>query len=281
MKLFVTGGTGFVGGHFIEQALAAGHEVTAMRRPGSQPRRPLHAEPRWVDGGLDADWRSALQGQQVLVHLAAHSANPPYDDLPACLRWNVQWPIALAEQARQQGVTRFLVAGSCFEYGDGGRGGRPIRADAALAPGNAYATSKAAASVAFLGWAREHGLQLQLLRIFHVYGEGELPQRFWPALRAAALAGQDFPMSAGEQLRDFVAADDVARQLLAALDFAGAAPGRPRQAHVASGQAQTLLAFAQHWWREWQATGRLLPGSRPYRADELMALVPAPEDLLR
>jgi dTDP-6-deoxy-L-talose 4-dehydrogenase (NAD+) len=44
--------------------------------------------------------------------------------------------------------------------------------------------------------------------------------------------------------------------------------------HVASGQAQTLLAFAQHWWAAWGARGRLLPGAVPARASDVMRLVP-------
>lgn len=272
MRIFLTGGTGFIGGHVIEQALAAGHEVTALRRPGSAPRRALMAEPHWVEGDWADDWRSVLKRQDVLMHLASHSTNPPYDHLQACLQANVVAPMALAEQAREAGISHFVVAGSCFEYGPSAPD--PIPPAAPLMPNNAYATSKAAASVAFLGWAQQHSLKLQLLRVFHVYGPGELESRFWPSLRRAALSGADFPMSPGEQVRDFVSVEDVARQFLASLAFEGVRPGMPRQAHVASGQAQTLLAFAQHWWSQWRACGQLLPGRLPYRDGEVMRLVP-------
>lgn len=272
MRLFVTGGTGFIGGHFIEQALAAGHEVTALRRQGSRSRRPLQAQPHWLEGELDQDWGPQLRGQDVLVHLAAHTANPPYDTLANCLQWNVLAPMALAERALSQGVNRFVVAGSCFEYGQIELPSIPP--EAPLAPNNAYAVSKAAASHVFLGWAREHGLLLQLLRIFHVYGPGEPVGRFWPSLNRAALAGADFPMSAGEQVRDFVPVQEVARQFVSALDFTGVVHGAPSQANVGSGRAQTLLDFASHWWRLWGATGRLQPGVLPYRVGEIMRLVP-------
>ncbi len=271
MRIFVTGGTGFVGTHVLAQALAAGHQVTALRRPGSQPRLPLAQQPDWLDGGLDQDWSGALAGHDLLLHLAAHTCNPPYDTLAACLHWNVQVPLALAEQARLAGVRRFLVAGSCFEYGKVAGSGL-IPEDAPLAPNNDYATSKAVASVAFEGWARTHGLQLQLMRIFHVYGPGEPAGRFWPALRQAALEGRDFPMSAGAQVRDFVAVESVARQFVRALDMADVQPGAPRVRHVGSGQPQTLLDFARYWWAHWQAAGRLLPGALPYRAGEIMHL---------
>lgn len=274
MKIFLTGGTGFVGSHFIQQALAAGHDIVALRRPGSHPRIALASEPRWIDGALDQDLRPHLEGVEALVHLASHTANPPYDALDRCLYWNVYAPLSLARQAVECGVSRFIVAGSCFEYGRAAERVERVRTDTPLEPALSYPTSKAAASVAFLGLARELRLQLKLLRIFQVYGEGEQASRLWPSLRQAALSGADFPMSGGAQVRDFIAVEEVARQFVQALDFSDVAPGEPLVAHVASGRPQTLLEFAEYWWRHWQAGGKLLPGALPYRANEMMRLVP-------
>lgn len=275
MKLFVTGGTGFVGSHVLQQALAAGHEVCALRRPGSRPRLPLEVEPCWLDGALDADWSAALQGVDVLVHLASHTPNPPYAPLPECLYWNVFAALQLAEQARAAGVGRYVVAGSCFEYGPSADRFEQIPTSAPLRPALSYPTSKAAASLAFEGFARQHGLQLQILRIFQVYGEGEQAGRLWPSLRRAALAGEDFPMTEGAQVRDFIEVGEVARQFVQALGAVDVSPGQPRVRHVASGRPQTLREFAAFWWAFWGATGQLRPGAVPYRAGEMMRLVPA------
>lgn len=274
MKLFVTGGTGFVGTHFLRQALGAGHEIVALRRPGSQPRLPLEIEPTWIDGALDQDWSDPLRGCDVLVHLASHTPNPPYAPLDECLYWNVFAAMKLAQQAAAAGITRFLVAGSCFEYGQVPAELEYIETTTPLAPTLSYPTSKAAASIAFEGFAREHGHRVKLLRIFQVYGEGEPATRLWPSLRRAALAGEDFPMSAGDQVRDFVPVEEVAAQFVKHLDFEDVVAGVPSTHHVASGTSQTLLAFATTWWRHWGATGKLLPGKVPYRKNELFRLVP-------
>jgi nucleoside-diphosphate-sugar epimerase len=279
MKLFVTGGTGFVGSHFINAAHRAGHDIIALRRPGAQPRVPLEREPTWVEGQLDGDYREALQGCEVFVHLASHTPNPPYDTLYNCLYWNVQASIQLAEQAREQGVTRFLVAGSCFEYGRSAQRYPFIPVTAPLEPTLSYPTSKAAASVAFQGLAAQHQLSLKIYRIFQVYGEGEQANRLWPSLRTAALAGEDFPMTQGEQLRDFINVEEVAMAFVKGLDFSQTQPGEPQISHVASGQPQTLLEFAAYWWRVWGAKGRLQPGAVPYRFNEMMRLVPEVDEL--
>ena len=68
MRIAVTGGTGFVGSHFIEAALAAGHEVRALtRRP--QTDRP---NVTWIDGSLsDRDsLRRLVDECDAVVHIA-------------------------------------------------------------------------------------------------------------------------------------------------------------------------------------------------------------------
>lgn len=143
-----------------------------------------------------------------------------------------------------------------------------------MEPTGAYHASKAAATVAALGLAVELKLELVVLRPFHVFGEGEAPSRFWPSLRAAALAGRDFEMTAGEQVRDFQPVQDAAEAFLrAAVDWP-LEPGRPMLRNLGTGRPQTLAAFASAWWANFGGSGRLLLGRVPYRRDEVMRYVP-------
>ena len=275
MRLLVTGGTGFVGRHFIGAALAAGHQITALSRPGRAPADITAPAFRWLEAGLDTCPEASLAGHDVLVHLAAHTANHPYDSLEQCLLWNVTVPLRLFAAAHRAGVTRQIAAGSCFEYGRAAERHALLFPNTPLEPVGSYPISKAAASVALGGQARDLGSRLSILRIFQVYGPGEQPTRFWPLLRAAAHAGRDFPMSPGAQVRDFIPVEDVAREFVRELDRTVPA-GTPVIRHVATGQAQTLLEFAQHWWKTWGARGSLRPGAQSYRDRELMRLVSAP-----
>jgi nucleoside-diphosphate-sugar epimerase len=273
MKLFVTGGTGFVGSHFLRQALNVGHEVVAQRRPGSRTRLALAREPQWVDRPLDGDFSAELAGCKAVVHLAAHTPNPPYAALDECLYWNVLATVRLLQQAAAQEVKDVLVAGTCFEYGAAAEGQDFVHPATEVRPTLSYPISKAAATTSCLGLARNLGLRLEVLRIFQVFGEGEATTRFWPSLRAAALEGRDFPMSAGVQVRDFISVEDVARQFLTALSFDGVAPGVPHIRNVGTGKASSLLEFAQQWWATWRATGDLQPGQIALRPSEVPRLV--------
>ncbi|MDE2395198.1 MAG: NAD(P)-dependent oxidoreductase [Burkholderiales bacterium] len=279
MKIFLTGGTGFVGSRFIEQAQAAGHALVAQRRPGASARRPLERQPRWVDRALDGDFRDELAGCEALVHFAAHTPNPPYAPLDECLYWNVVASTRLLQQAAAAGIRNIVVAGSCFEYGAAADGQEFVHPATESRPSLSYPVSKAAATTSFLGLARQLGLRLQVLRIFQVYGEGEAATRFWPSLRAAALAGKDFSMSAGLQVRDFIGVDEVARQFLRTVEENAAQPGRPRLRNVGTGKGQSLLEFARHWWQEWGATGSLRPGELGLRAGESTRLVANVSDI--
>lgn len=273
MKIFLTGGTGFIGSHFLRQALAAGHEIVAQRRPGSCPRLPLSPEPVWVDRALDQDFEVELAGCDAVVHLASHTPNPPYASLDECLYWNVFATARLLQQAAAQGVQDVLVAGTCFEYGAAADGQEFVHPATEMRPSLSYPISKAACTTATLGLARHLGLRLQVLRIFQVFGEGEAAARFWPSLRTAALEGCDFAMSAGLQVRDFVPVEQVAREFLQALHFAAVEPSRPHIRNVGTGRAQSLLEFAREWWSTWGATGQLQPGQMGLRPGELPRLV--------
>lgn len=229
---------------------------------------------------LDEVSSGELRGCDVLVHLATHTGNAPYDSLANCLHWNLTAVLTLFEQARLAGIRRFVVAGSCFEYGSSGTRFDAIPTDAPLEPTNSYAASKAAASIALMQWAKQHKLSLEILRIFHVYGEGESDSRFWPSLRRAALAGEDFPMTEGEQIRDFMAVEDVARTFLNRALKHSSCTSDIEVFNLSAGIQISMRSFAERCWKQWDARGQLLFGQIPYRIGEVMRYV-AGENLFR
>src|SRR5690606_9405464 len=98
--------------------------------------------------------------------------------------------------------------------------------------------------------AAEQRARLSYLRLFSVFGEGQHESNLWPMIRNAALAGNDLPLTPGEQLRDFIAVEQVAAELLAEVENSSIALGVPRVRNIGTGQPQTVRAFAEHWWRK-------------------------------
>ena len=275
MHLFVTGATGFIGSHFVPMALSHGFGVSAMRTSAnSVPRIPWTQYPSFVTKPLDSLEKSDFAGTDAVVHLAAHSVNIPYDSLDNCMYWNVIAPLKSFIKAREAGVKRFVIAGSCFEYGMAGARYDFIPPNAPLEPIAPYAASKAAASIAFNSFAAETDSIVSIHRIFHVYGEGEHPSRLWPTLKAAAHQGIDVPMTGGMQVRDFSDVKHVAKHLMDAIGNSQINPGSTYFENVGSGIPTTIKQFAEFWWKEWRGTGKLLFGALPYRKNEAMRYVP-------
>ncbi len=275
MKIFVTGATGFLGSHVVNLSHARGYRVRAHRRSvASHPRLPLDEEPEWLIRPLDEIGPSAFEGVDVLVHLAAHTPNHPYDTFERCFYWNVLTTVKMLEAASEAGVHYWILAGSCFEYGLSALRYREIPTDAPLEPVGSYPTSKAAASVGSIGLAQSLQASLLIGRIFQMFGPGEDPSRFWPSLRKAALEGADFEMSPGDQVRDFIPVECVARWFVNAMGAAPPSRGVPQIENIGTGQPQTLRDFATSCWSHWAASGQLKIGAKPHRHQEVMRFVP-------
>jgi len=104
--------------------------------------------------------------------------------------------------------------------------------------------------------------------------DGEPPFRLWPSLKRAAETGEDYPMTKGEQIRDFISVEEVADTFVSALSFDDVEFGKPLIKNVGTGKPQSVREFSEYWWKYWNAKGKLEIGAIPYRENEVMRFVP-------
>lgn len=125
MKLFVTGGTGFLGQAVVRECLARGHGVRAMVRD-RHARLPAGAEAveaRFDPAGLEALTR-AIEGSEVILHLAGKVSRDPKDS--ADMHWiHVEATQLLLEAARRAGARRFVLASTSGTIAVSKDAGRP------------------------------------------------------------------------------------------------------------------------------------------------------------
>ncbi len=274
MKIFVSGATGFIGSHFLNTLFKNGHTAVALRRKINQPRIKLIKEPLWCTGMLTDDWSNQLKNCEAFVHLASAGVTNNMNDWDYCFDVNVKQSLALWKSAIDNGINKFLICGSCYEYGKSGEEYEYIPTNAELKPFGAYGTSKAVASLSALGLARTFDVKLVVARLFHTYGAGEAKTRFWPSLLKASSDNVDFNMSKGEQIRDFTPVEEVSKKLFDLVISLSESPSGGTIKNIGTGKPISLLEFATEEWSKRKSKGKLIPGALPYRKQEIMRYVP-------
>jgi nucleoside-diphosphate-sugar epimerase len=186
MKLAMTGGTGFVGTHLIDVALAAGHEVKALTRREQRERDGVD----WVLGDLSS--RDALEwlvdGADAVIHVAGTITAP---NAAGFEKGNVEGTLAMLAAATAGGVQRFVHVSSL----------------AAREPRlSLYGASKAKAEEL----VHSSGLDWVIVRPPAVYGPGD--KETLELFRMAKLGLMLMPPKGRVSV---IHADDLARLLLA------------------------------------------------------------------
>jgi len=253
----------------MQRLVESGAHICAGVAPGEGPERVagLPAPDRRLTFDLrDVEAVQAAVAEtspQIVVHLAAVGVTDPDVDPELALAVNAGGTLHLLEALREQDVQRVVLAGTCYEYG-------AREAMEGLDPFNAYAASKVAAWAfgRMYWWA--HGLPIVTVRPFQVYGPGQPDHTLVPVAIRTALAGADFPMTPGEQERDFIYVDDAVEGMLVAAE----APGlEGHSLDLGTGQAHTVYEVVRRIWTMTGAQGRILAGALPYRPGEVMHLV--------
>jgi nucleoside-diphosphate-sugar epimerase/intein/homing endonuclease len=164
MKVLVTGGSGFIGTHVMEELLSRGHEVKVFDR-----RVPKSDRVEWLDGDLRwlGDCDRAVRGADAIIHLAARiSVDESLEYIWQYFNDNLMSTVNLFLAAAKNGVNRIVFTSSCEVYGETPEKG--ATEEAACNPTSPYAASKYAAERAALSFKRVHPeLKLAVMRPFN------------------------------------------------------------------------------------------------------------------
>lgn len=214
----VTGGTGFVGANLTRSLLGMGAHVHLLTRPHTTiwRIRDVLSEIS-IHGGDITDEPSLAQAfAKAKPDFVFHLATPRGNDTSAWKRMtevNVLGAVRLVEQMLCTPSARLVVAGSSLEYGPKSQ---PHGEQDVLAPLTWHGVGKAAAGMVYRHAAISMGLNINQLRLFHIYGPWESSRRLLPTAIRSALAGYPLPLTSAEIRRDWVYVEDVVDALLCA-----------------------------------------------------------------
>jgi nucleoside-diphosphate-sugar epimerase len=276
MKVAVTGARGFIGRYVLGELARRGAEVIATERPDIVRDRPALANIAWI--ALDIarppqDPHAALGNPDVLLHLAwdglpnYRSAHHVESELPRQFNF-------LSKLIRG-GLPALVAVGTCLEYG---QQSGPLAADLETRPTTPYGSAKDALRKKLRDLQSEHPYKLTWARLFYMFGDDQPPTSLFPMLKMAVAAGDTyFPMSGGEQLRDYLPVSEVARRLA---DLA-MVPGDPGPVNVCSGRPISVRRLVEDWIEQngWNVEPRY--GALPYPDYEPMAFWGVPSDVER
>ncbi|MHB1145448.1 MAG: NAD-dependent epimerase/dehydratase family protein [Thiobacillus sp.] len=212
MKIAVTGATGFIGRHVLSELARHSIEVVAVARTLSAVNLvALNVETVRLDMADPPDKAFDRLGRpDALIHLA-WGGLPNYRSLHH-FEQELPMQYRFLSGLVRSGLAGLIVAGTCFEYGmQSGELSETMDAR----PNNPYGFAKDTLRRQLEYLRKSQSFALTWTRLFYLYGDGQAESSLLPQLKRAVEQGHEvFNMSGGEQLRDYLSVNDVARNLV-------------------------------------------------------------------
>ncbi len=235
MRIFVTGGAGYIGSVTAELLLDEGHEVAIFDNLIEGHRRAVDSRAQFIQGDLaDRDQiERALSNTRpdAVMHFAAYALVPEsMRDPSKYFRNNVSNGLNLLDAMLTTGVQRIIFSSTCALFGPPDR--VPIDETAPARPANPYGESKLAFEKILRWYDQVHGLKFVCLRYFNAagatedLGEDHRPEtHLIPNVLKVALGqrpsleiyGTDYETPDGTCIRDYIHIVDLAHAHILAL----------------------------------------------------------------
>ena len=289
MKIFVTGGAGYIGSATAEALIKAGHSVTVYDSLVTGHREAVPAGAQFIHASLDDSHAlaEALTSTKydAIMHFAAFiEAGESMKDPGRFFRNNFANSLQLMETAVKTGVKKFVFSSTAAVYQSSEE---PLTEDSPIGPTNVYGHTKLMTEQV-LEWYRSiFGMHYAILRYFNACGalpgRGEahqpeshlIPRVLQIALgqaESATIFGTDYPTPDGTCIRDYIHIADLVSAHILAL---GALETRDKMIYnVGSGNGFSVREVIE---TARKVTGHAIPVvEQPRRAGDSARLVASP-----
>ena len=216
MRYLITGACGFIGSHLVERLLLEDCEVFVVDDMSEGKLRNLPQDTRikvYERSILDDSVSECFKDIDVVFHLAAFT-RPQWSIVhpaEAC-RTNVEGTVRVFNHCVENDIKRVVFVSSSSAYGE--QTVYPTKEHYKMNPMSPYALNKWEGELHADMFRKLHGLEVNSIRPFNVYGSRQSPRSFYsaavPKFIDTLLSGkQPYITGDGEQRRDFIHVDDV------------------------------------------------------------------------
>ena len=216
MKILVTGGAGFIGANFLRYWLNKypTSEVTVLDKLTYAGRRENLEDIRENISFIQGDIcdktvvSQAMEGCDWVFHFAAEShVDRSIEDADAFVKTNVFGTYTLLEEAKRQGIDRFIHISTDEVYGS--TLDRSFSEGDPLLPSSPYSATKASSDLLALSYYTTHGLPVVITRSSNNFGPYQYPEKMIPLMILNALENKSLPVYGdGKNVRDWLYVDD-------------------------------------------------------------------------
>lgn len=216
----VAGAHGFIGRHVCRILAEQGVTVRALGHGAWEEADAARwGVSRWLEADITFDSLAAVASGDTLdavIHCAgggsvSYSYGAPFDDFQRSVS-SVATLLEFVRSARV-GKPRVVITSSAAVYGD--HGDEDLDESNACSPISPYGFNKRAAEDLCRSYSTFFGLEISIVRLFSVYGDGLRKQLLWDAMNKLSTGNQAF-FGTGRELRDWIHVEDAAALLCAA-----------------------------------------------------------------
>lgn len=217
-RAIVTGPTGVIGTALIKTLVCHNIEVYAVCRPSSTRIHTILKSEKVHIVRCDLENLSDLpklieQKCDAFFHLAWEGTLNPLNRFDMYLQnQNVRYCLEAVDVANKLGCSVFVGAGSQAEYG---KVSGVMHPDTPANPISGYGMAKLCAGQMTRFMCEKYQIKHIWPRILSIYGNGDGAQTLISSAINTMLRGERFSMTAGEQIWDYLYADDAGEALLA------------------------------------------------------------------
>ena len=213
MKILVTGGRGFIGSHFVEEALKKNHTIVDIDKMGyaSHKKLPWDSSPHYELIKEDISVISHLPNADLIVNFAAESHvdnsiqdSRPFIDSSVLGVWNL---LELLRGKPAYNRPLFFHISTDEVYGD--RKEDSFTEEDCLLPSNPYSATKAAAEMLVVAYSRTYDIDYIITRSSNNYGERQYEEKLISKCITSLGDGKKIPVHGdGSYIRDWLYVKD-------------------------------------------------------------------------